>query len=152
MHVILVYTPSPVAPTLTISLTRLANNRLYYFPPVGTTLSFESANTFCKDHGMHLVTINSNAENTLIYAQLVLLGLDVAPGTWLGYRDVTGAGTYKWVQPKVGPTPTFFRNNPTPTQCAAYLDGNPTASWVTRPCNTQRAFVCELEPPCSLVL
>ncbi|KAF4530301.1 hypothetical protein B566_EDAN018416, partial [Ephemera danica] len=57
--------PSTVLPNLGVVLTRLANNRA----------NFATARQFCLEHGMHLVTINSETENSLVLARALALGM-----------------------------------------------------------------------------
>ncbi|KAF4528557.1 hypothetical protein B566_EDAN017072 [Ephemera danica] len=109
---------------------------------------------------MHLVTVNSETENLLLYNKGASLGTITARiAVWIGHRDLSGLNNYVAVQPNAGVTPTFFTivaPLPAPGQCAVLRDqggvNGAAFSWQTRACNLRRPFICEMELPCTLVL
>ncbi|KAF4528836.1 hypothetical protein B566_EDAN014554, partial [Ephemera danica] len=151
--------PSPLLPNGGLTLTRLGNGGVYYFPPATVVTTYQGARIFCAERGMHLVTLNNEVENTLVFNRgkaLKLFGAASTPGAWIGFRDV-GAINYQWVYNNAVSTLWYFATSPTTAGlCANYLGSDvtdPAKSWEASDCTKATlSFVCEMEPPCSALV
>ena len=75
-------------PTADLRLLNPENGHLYLL--VRNVTSWSRAARYCSQQGSHLVTIDSEAENTFVYG----LG---GWSTWLGASDAEQEGTWAWV-------------------------------------------------------
>ncbi len=107
-------------------------------------LDYESARESCQEAGYHLVTIQSNGENTFVFQ----IAWEVSEYAWyIGYDDLEEEGVFRWVEGEseftrwAGGEP----NNYGDEDCGS-IGYFGTAEWNDYPCASLLPFLCEAEP------
>lgn len=99
------------------------------------------ARTSCSNRGYHLVTMNSDEENTWVFSQL--------PSTywWIGANDLTTEGTWTWVDGTAWSYTNWWGgepNNKGNEDCGEINYLGRGAKWNDHLCYLQKPFICEL--------
>jgi hypothetical protein len=106
------------------------------------TKSWQDAQTFCRERGADLVTVNDADENEF------LAGLGVG-NQWIGLNDVDTEGTYEWSDGSTSSFDSWGENQPDNAgtageDCAGFLpEPAPAGAWNDWPCATLLGYICE---------
>jgi hypothetical protein len=130
-------TPSPTAtPTATTDARVLNPDNQHLYLNVQRLLSWHQARDYCASLGGHLVTIQSQFEDSFVY--------DLDPWGWIGLSDELQEGSWQWVTGE----PLTYTNwapgqpDPQPEDYAHYQSDG----WHDWPILVGSSFVCEWEP------
>ncbi len=114
----------------------------HVFCPMLST--WDTADHLCEAAGLHLVSIDSAAQNAWIIEQTTLFG---GGSWWMGYTDAAVEGTWAWTDGSPSGYENWYPSEPSdgidPENCAAVPEHSPT-TWNDLPCDLLRPFVCEL--------
>ncbi|HEX7478529.1 MAG TPA: C-type lectin domain-containing protein [Polyangiales bacterium] len=101
--------------------------------------SWNGAETSCQSVGLHLVSIDDQAEHDALWAQAS------ATDTWIGYSDAALEGSWRWVDADPSTYTDWNIGAPstsTASNCALML-ASAGGSWSDAACSAQHAFTCE---------
>jgi hypothetical protein len=94
----------------------------------------------------------------------IVLPATNTPGAWIGLRDINSVSSWRWIFKNLPLTQAFWATGQpvVGNGCARYMAvlsavGSPVPasaanSWQSAVCTATSAFICEMEPPCSLVV
>lgn len=121
-------------------------------PYLGCTssASFSAAEVRCAEQGMHLMRIDSAAENAIAVELAQSLGSYV----WIGGSDLGTLGTFTWPDgsaflrdsaPISGVYQNFAEGEPSasPGRHCVQLHNDAAGPWSTAPCNDVKQFICK---------
>ena len=97
--------------------------------------------TICEQSARHLVTIDSDSENSTLWA---LLGTSLGADTWIGFNDLTTEGTWQWVDGSPVSYTQWHSGEPNDSggeDCAELY--KTYGDWNDLPCTSSLAFICE---------
>jgi lectin-like protein len=117
-----------------------------YDEGVGIGLSWVEAQQYCEGLGMHLVTIESDAEAAFVSYSL---GVSSSFYIWIGLNDMNQEGSWVWVNGEQNDFRNWRDGQPDNDNqgedCAAMWYGD--VDWLDQPClSTGHEVVCETEP------